>query len=57
MPKPRENEVVIVRDLLFAGLRFPLHPAVMSANFWRRLGQASRSLTKKSTLVALVPRI
>jgi hypothetical protein len=28
VPKPRDNEVVIFRDLLFAGLRFPLHPAV-----------------------------
>jgi hypothetical protein len=27
--KPRENEVVIFRDLLFVGLRFPLHPAVV----------------------------
>jgi hypothetical protein len=29
VPKPRDNEVVIFRDLLFAGLRFPLHPAVV----------------------------
>jgi hypothetical protein len=27
--KPRENEVVIFRDLLFTGLRFTLHPAVV----------------------------
>jgi hypothetical protein len=27
--KPQENEVVIFRDLLFAGLRFPLHQAVV----------------------------
>jgi hypothetical protein len=29
MPKPQENEVVIFRDLLFAGLQFPLHPVVV----------------------------
>jgi hypothetical protein len=29
VPKPWENEVVIFRDLLFVGLRFPLHPAVV----------------------------
>jgi hypothetical protein len=29
VPKPRDNEVVIFRDLLFAGLRFPLHPTVV----------------------------
>jgi hypothetical protein len=29
VPQPRDNEVVIFRDLLFAGLRFPLHPAVV----------------------------
>jgi hypothetical protein len=29
IPKPRHNEVVIFRDHLFAGLRFPLHPAVV----------------------------
>jgi hypothetical protein len=29
VPKPRKNEVVIFRDLLFAGLRFPLHPTVV----------------------------
>jgi hypothetical protein len=29
VPKPRDNEVVIFRDLLFAGLRFPLHPVVV----------------------------
>jgi hypothetical protein len=29
VPKLRENEVVIFRDLLFARLRFPLHPAVV----------------------------
>jgi hypothetical protein len=27
--KPQENEVVIFRDLLFAGLQFPLHPAIV----------------------------
>jgi hypothetical protein len=27
--RPRDNEVVIFRDLLYAGLRFPLHPAVV----------------------------
>jgi hypothetical protein len=30
VPKPQENEVVIFQDLLFAGLRFPLHPAVVN---------------------------
>jgi hypothetical protein len=30
VPKPQENEVVIFRDLLFAGIRFPLHPAVVN---------------------------
>jgi hypothetical protein len=29
VPNPQENEVVIFRDLLFVGLRFPLHPAVV----------------------------
>jgi hypothetical protein len=29
VPKPQENEVVIFRDLLLAGLRFPLHPSVV----------------------------
>jgi hypothetical protein len=29
VPKPRENEVVIFRDLLFAGLWFPLHPSII----------------------------
>jgi hypothetical protein len=29
VPRPRDNEVVIFRDLLYAGLRFPLHPAVV----------------------------
>jgi hypothetical protein len=29
VPKPRDNEVVIFRDLLYAGLWFPLHPAVV----------------------------
>jgi hypothetical protein len=29
VPKPHENEVVIIRDLLFAGLRSPLHPTVV----------------------------
>jgi hypothetical protein len=29
IPRPRDNEVVIFRDLLYAGLRFPLHPAVV----------------------------
>jgi hypothetical protein len=29
VPKPQENEVVIFRDLLFARLRFPLHPVVI----------------------------
>jgi hypothetical protein len=29
VPQPRDNEVVIFRDLLFAGLRFPLHPTVV----------------------------
>jgi hypothetical protein len=29
VPKPQENEVVIFRDLLFVGLWFPLHPAVV----------------------------
>jgi hypothetical protein len=27
--RPRDNEVVIFRDLLYAGLRFPLHPAIV----------------------------
>jgi hypothetical protein len=27
--KPWENEVVIIRDLLFAELRFPLHPTIV----------------------------
>jgi hypothetical protein len=30
VPKPRDNEVVIFRDLLYAGLRFPLHPAAVN---------------------------
>jgi hypothetical protein len=29
MPKSQKNYVVIFRDLLFAGLRFPLHPAIV----------------------------
>jgi hypothetical protein len=29
VPRPRDNEVVIFRDLLYAGLRFPLHPTVV----------------------------
>jgi hypothetical protein len=29
VPRPRDDEVVIFRDLLYAGLRFPLHPAVV----------------------------
>jgi hypothetical protein len=29
VPKPHDNEDVIFRDLLFAGLRFPLHPVVV----------------------------
>jgi hypothetical protein len=29
IPQPRDNEVVIFLDLLFAGLRFPLHPVVV----------------------------
>jgi hypothetical protein len=29
VPRSRDNEVVIFRDLLYAGLRFPLHPAVV----------------------------
>jgi hypothetical protein len=29
VPNPQENEVVIFRDLLFVGLRFPLHPTVV----------------------------
>jgi hypothetical protein len=29
VPKPQENEVVIFRDLLFAGLWFPLYPVVV----------------------------
>jgi hypothetical protein len=29
VPQPCDNEVVIFRDLLYAGLRFPLHPAVV----------------------------
>jgi hypothetical protein len=29
VPQPRDNEVVIFRDLLYAGLQFPLHPAVV----------------------------
>jgi hypothetical protein len=29
VPRPRDNEVVFFRDLLYAGLRFPLHPAVV----------------------------
>jgi hypothetical protein len=30
IPRPRDNEVVIFRDLLYTGLRFPLHPAVVN---------------------------
>jgi hypothetical protein len=29
VPWPRDNEVVIFRDLLYAGLRFPFHPTVV----------------------------
>jgi hypothetical protein len=29
VPRPRDNEVVIFRYLLYTGLRFPLHPAVV----------------------------
>jgi hypothetical protein len=29
VPQPRDNEVVIFRDLLFAGLWLPLHPTVV----------------------------
>jgi hypothetical protein len=29
VPRSRDNEVVIFRDLLYAGLRFPLHPTVV----------------------------
>jgi hypothetical protein len=29
VPQPRDNEVIIFRDLLFARLRFPLHPTVV----------------------------
>jgi hypothetical protein len=29
VPRPRDNEVVIFCDLLYAGLRFPLHPTVV----------------------------
>jgi hypothetical protein len=29
VPRSRDNEVIIFRDLLYAGLRFPLHPAVV----------------------------
>jgi hypothetical protein len=29
VPKPHDNEVVIFQDLLFVGLRFPLHPVVI----------------------------
>jgi hypothetical protein len=29
VPRTQEDEVVIFRDLLFAGLRFPLHPVVV----------------------------
>jgi hypothetical protein len=29
VPRLRDNEVVIFRDLLYSGLRFPLHPAVI----------------------------
>jgi hypothetical protein len=29
VPRPWDNEVVIFCDLLYAGLRFPLHPAVV----------------------------
>jgi hypothetical protein len=29
VPKPQENEVVVFRDLLFAGLWFSLHPVVV----------------------------
>jgi hypothetical protein len=30
VPQPRDNKVVIFRDLLYAGLRFPLHPIVVA---------------------------
>jgi hypothetical protein len=36
VPKPRDNEVVIFRDLLYAGLRFPLHLAVVWSSVRRR---------------------
>jgi hypothetical protein len=29
VPRPRDNEVVIFCDLLYAGLRFPIHPVVV----------------------------
>jgi hypothetical protein len=29
VPRPRDNEVIIFHDLLYAGLRSPLHPAVV----------------------------
>jgi hypothetical protein len=29
VPKPQDNQVVIFRDLLYAGLRFPLHRVVL----------------------------
>jgi hypothetical protein len=29
VPRPRDNEVVIFRDLLYTGLQFPLHPTVV----------------------------
>jgi hypothetical protein len=29
IPRPHDNEVVIFHNLLYAGLRFPLHPAVV----------------------------
>jgi hypothetical protein len=29
VPKPQDNEVVIFQDLLFAVLRFPLHPVLV----------------------------
>jgi hypothetical protein len=29
VPRPRDNEVVIFHDMLYAGLRFPLHLAVI----------------------------
>jgi hypothetical protein len=39
MPKPLENQVIIFRDLLNAGLRFPLDPVVPELLFQARRGQ------------------